>query len=235
MNDIPPDRRSTHELYEQFRDAGQRKAKLDRAVRRRRWIQHVPGPVLGAVLAFLVVGSGIAVGTKVFDGDDGTTLHGDKGAPGSVQAAPADRRLARASVADPTVGGARWGLLIYQNTRGDTCVAAGRLVGNRVGRVSGGHFAAYAGSPPGAQCPTATHDPLMLMQKHYRIGDEVRTLVYGVADRTVTTLRLAGASGPIPIAPDGSFLIVGIGNHPFLNRHLRITRGTTTSDIRLRS
>jgi hypothetical protein len=235
VNDIPPDRRSTHELYEQFRHAGARKAKLDRAVRRRRWIQHVPGPVLGAVLAFLVVGSGIAVGTKVFAGDDGSTLHGDKGAPGSVRAAPADRRLARAWVQDPSAGGVRWGMLIYQNTHGDTCVAAGRLVGRHVGRVSGGRFAAYAASPAGAQCPAPTHDPLLLMQRHYRLGDQARTLIYGVADRTVTTLRLLGATGPVPIAPDGSFLIVGIGDHAFLNRRLRITRGATTSDIRLRS
>jgi hypothetical protein len=232
VSDIPPDRRSTHELYEQFRQAGARKARLDRQVRRRRWVQHVPGPVLGAVAAFLVVGGGIAVGTKVFTGDDGATLS-SRDASSEVRQAPADRRLARAATADPRVTGARWGLLSYQDTRGATCVIPGRLLGGRIGRISGGQFAAYGQSPPGAECGTPAGDPLLLWTRSYSMGDGTRELLYGIADRSVTTLRLLGSDATVPIAPDGTFLVVGVGEQAFKGRKLRVTRGGVTRDVTL--
>lgn len=232
MSDIPPERRSTHELYEQFRVAGQRKARADRQVRTRRRLQLIPGPVLGAIMGFLVVGGGFAVGTKVFTSDDGGTLTGAGRRP-EVQQAPADRRLARASIADPRVDGARWGLLVYRNTEGATCAAPGRLVGARVGRVLGGRFTAYGESPSGAQCGTPTDDPLLMWTRYYTIGDSMRELVYGIADRTVSDVRLAGSGEAVPIAPDGSFLLVGVGDRPFAGRKLRVTRNGVTRDVTL--
>jgi hypothetical protein len=232
VSDIPPDRRSTHELYEQFRVAGQRKARLDRQVRRRRRLQQIPGPALGAILGFLVVGGGFAVGTRVFDGDDGSTLP-RRDTPAEVQQAQADRRLARATTADPRVSGARWGLLVYQNTEGATCAAPGRLVGARVGRVLGGRFAAYGDSPSGAQCGRPTDDPLLMWTRYYTIGDSTRELVYGIADRTVTDVRLADSGEPVPIAPDGTFLLVGVGERPFAGRKLRVTRDGVARDVTL--
>jgi hypothetical protein len=232
VSDIPPERRSTHELYEQFRVAGARKARLDRQVRRRRRLQLIPGPVLGAVLGFLVVGGGFAVGTKVFTGDDGTTLpSGDAGT--EVRQAPADRRLARATSADPRVAGARWGLLVYHDTAGATCAAPGRLVGERVGRVLGGRFTAYDQSPSGAQCGTPADDPLLIWTRYYPIGDSTRELVYGIADRTVSDVRLAGSGTAVPIAPDGTFLLVGVGDRPFAGRRLRVTRAGVVRDVTL--
>jgi hypothetical protein len=232
VRDIPPERRSTNELYEQFRDAGERKARLDRKVRRRARLQQIPGPVLGAVLAFLLVGGGVAIGPEVFTSDTGATLTG-RGGSGEVRQAPADRRLARAAVTDPRVAGARWGLLIYQDTQGQTCAAPGRLVGGEVGIVQGGRFSAYAQSPPGAQCGRPTQSSLLAWVRYYRIAEQKRSLLYGVADRTVTDLRIIGASTPVPIAPDGSFLVVGVGDHAFHGSTLRVTSGATTKDIKL--
>lgn len=232
MSDIPPDRRSTHELYEQFRVAGERKARLDRKVRTRRRLQMVPGPALGAILAFLVVGGGFAVGTKVFISDDDTTLTSRDGGT-EVRQAPADRRLARATVADPGIAGARWGMLVYQGATGRTCVMPGRLVGGRIGRVVGGQFAAYGASPPGATCGEPATDPLLLWTRTYPMGDSRRGLVYGIADRTVTEMRLADSGEAVPIAPDGTFLLVGIGEQPFKGRKLRVTRDGVTRDVPL--
>ncbi|WP_027006351.1 hypothetical protein [Conexibacter woesei] len=232
MSDIPPDRRSSHELYEQFRVAGARKARLDRQVQRRRRLQLIPGPVLGAVLGFLVVGGGFAVGTKVFTGDDGTTLTGRDGGA-QVRQAPADRRLARASTEDPSVAGARWGLLTYQNTNGATCVVPGRLVGDRVGRVEDGRFAAYDASPPGAMCGVPAREPLLLWTRSMATGDGARAVLYGIADRSVTALRMTRGDAPVPIAPDGTFLVVGAGEQAFRGRTLRVTRGGVTRDVAL--
>jgi hypothetical protein len=232
VSDIPPDRRSTHELYEQFRVAGQRKARLDRQVRRRRRLQQIPGPVLGAVLGFLVVGGGFAVGTKVFTSDDGTTI-ASRDAGRQVRQAPADRRLARATAADPRVEDARWGLLVYQNTAGATCVVPGRLVDAHIGRVQGGRFAAYGADPSGAMCGTTTREPLLLWTRSFAIGDATRTALYGIADRTVTDVRLADSGEAVPIAPDGTFLLVGVGDRPFAGRRLRVTRGGVARDITL--
>jgi hypothetical protein len=232
VSDIPPERRSTHELYEQFRVAGQRKARLDRQVRRQRWIQHVPGPVLGAVVAFLVVGGGVAVGTRAFTSDDGTTLTG-RGGAGEVTQAPADQRLARAVSDDPHVSGARWGLLVYRNTTGATCAVPGRLIGGRIGRVDGGRFAAYGESPPGAACGRPASEPLLLWRRNFPMGDEVRRVLFGIADRSVTEMRVVGSDAPVPIAPDGTFVLVGAGEQAFRGRALRVTRDGVTRDVPL--
>jgi hypothetical protein len=232
VSDIPPERRSTHELYEQFRVAGARKARLDRQVRRRRRLQLIPGPVLGAILGFLVVGGGFAVGTKVFTGDDGTTLAGHDGGA-QVRQAPGDRRLARASTADPSASGARWGLLTYQNTDGATCMVPGRLVGERVGRVEDGRFAAYDASPPGAMCGVPARAPLLLWTRSFATGDGARAVLYGIADRSVTTLRMTRGDTPVPIAPDGTFVVVAAGAQAFRGRALRVTRGGVTRDLPL--
>ena len=69
--------------------------------------------------------------------------------------------------------------------------------------------------------------------RYYTIGDSTRQLVYGIADRTVSDVRLADSGEAVPIAPDGSFLLVGVGDRPFAGRKLRVTRDGVTRDVTL--
>jgi hypothetical protein len=232
---IPPDRRSTHELYEQFRAAGERKAKADRALRRRAWFAHVPGPALGAVLAFLVVGGGVAVGTKVFTADDDAPLKGEPRQSTSLQPAANDRRLAQAVVADPKVAGARWAMLVYPDGTGATCATAGRLIDGRVGRVVGGRFRAYPDHVSGAACSDVSADHATVTERYYSIADERRTLLFGVVDRTVTGLSVEheGTETPVAIAADGTYLAVGSGDGAFAGQRLKIVRGSAIKTIDL--
>ena len=233
MKDIPPDRRSTHELYEQFREAGARKARIQRQVRRRALLQHVPGPALGAVLAFLVVGGGIAVGTKVFVADDAPVV-GD-GDPGrDVGRSPGDQRVAQATAIDPVVGRARWGMRVYTNDQGASCAVAGRLVGARVGRVVDGRFHEYPDDVVNA-CNDLSTDHASVVKRPDAIDDQPRVLLFGVVDRTVTALAYGppDAPAPLPVAADGSYLVLAAGTHPFAGQVLRVTRGTESKDISL--
>jgi hypothetical protein len=222
VSHIPPDRRSTHELYEQFREAGQRKAKAQRAARRRTWVSQVPGPALGAVLAFLVVGGGIAVGTKVFTSDE-APLKGDPSPGADVRRAPGARQLAQAVVDDPSVAGARWGVRVYPNDRGDTCVTGGRYVDGRVGREVSGQFREYGTDVQGL-CTDLASEHASVVLRSYSVASEQRTLVYGVVDRTVRGVALGprGNPKPVPVAPDGSYLVVGRGPEAFKGQELVI-------------
>jgi hypothetical protein len=233
VSDIPPDRRSSHELYEQFRIAGERKARIERQVRRRTWVRYVPGPVVGALLAFLVVGSGIAVGTKVFTSDDAPIKH-DSGVSTDAQRVPGDRRVADAVAVDPAARGARWGMRISINNKGATCAAAGRRFDDRVGRVIAGTFREYPDDVVNGCADLSTAHVIVALR-----GDAVdtahRTLLFGVVDRTVTGLAVVRANQdePVAIAPDGTYLVVRPSDRAFADTQLRITRGPTTKTITL--
>ncbi|WCB92520.1 hypothetical protein DSM104299_01216 [Baekduia alba] len=233
MRDIPPDRRSTHELYEQFRQAGERRAKVERQVRRRTWIQHVPGPALGAVLAFLVVGGGIAVGTKVFV-SDAPPLHHDSDPGRGVTRAPADRRVAQATAADPAVAGARWGMRVFSNDTGATCAVAGRRVGGHVGRVANGQFRDYPDDVAN-NCADLAQAHVAAIVRGDTIDNAQRTLLFGMVDRTVTELAVGrdGDLQPIDVAPDGTYLMVADGANAFADHELRVTRGAERKTITL--
>ncbi|HEY6758199.1 MAG TPA: hypothetical protein VI318_01870 [Baekduia sp.] len=237
--DIPPDRRSTHELYEQFRAAGVRKTRVQRQRQRRvagsgGWARHVPGPALGAIAAFLAVGGGLAVGTRVFVSDDGSAVRGD-GSPGhDITRAPGDRRVAQATAVDPEVADARWGIRAYTNDQGATCLIAGRLLGGRVGRVVDGHFEEYPDDAVSV-CNDLSAEHIATVKRPDTIDNHARVLLFGLVDRTVTGLSYGprDALKPLTVAPDGSYLVAGIGTHPFAGQVLQVSRGAATKEYLL--
>ncbi|HWH94520.1 MAG TPA: hypothetical protein VNT03_11725 [Baekduia sp.] len=106
MPDVPPDRRATHELYLQLREAGRQKAAAQRATRRRPVLRAgLLAPALSAILAVFVLGGAVALGTKVFTHDGGSRPTGRAvgdvvhyAAAGSAQATSARRRRAQPTI-----------------------------------------------------------------------------------------------------------------------------------------
>jgi hypothetical protein len=223
---VPPDRQSTHALYEELERAGRRMAAERRPARRRApWRSGALAPALSALLAILVVGGGVAVGTKVFTADD-DPLPSDSGAPADVRHAPSDAHVAQATSRDPVDARARWGLRLYPNGRGDTCVLAGRLQDGRLGRVLDGRFSELPAGAPGF-CTDLEAEHAMVVTRGATAGTGPRALLYGAVDRTVTGLSLGrpGAERPVTIAPDGTYLVVGVGAFAFRGQQLVIARG----------
>jgi hypothetical protein len=209
----------------------ERAAEMAASRRRHRRVGTV-GPAVGAGLAFLVVGGGLAIGTKVFIADNGSVGAGPR-PPERVQRAPGDRRLAEASAADPTEGG-RWGLRLYTSAGGKTCVLAGRVVAGRLGLVQSGKFTELKGNAPGL-CGDLGGTHLVATGRSYAVTNGARTLFYGVADRTISEVAIgrAGRFESIPLAADGSFIVVKRGIQAFRGSALRVrgTSGTSVTQI----
>jgi hypothetical protein len=206
----------------------ERAAEMAASRRRHRRVGAV-GPAVGAGLAFLVVGGGLAIGTKVFTADNGSVGAGPR-PPERVQRAPGDRRLAQASVVDPTETSAHWGLRLYTSAQGKTCVLAGRVVAGRLGIVQSGKFTELRANAPG-QCVDLSPSHLIATTRSYAARNGARSLFYGVGDRTVTALAVgrAGRFTNVPIAADGSFILVRPGVQAFRGMQLRVRRTGGTS------
>jgi hypothetical protein len=232
MSRIPPEHEAARSLEASFRRLGEERA----AARRPRRSPRPFGRVAVTALAVLLGVSAAAAGTKVFM-NDGGTVGTESRPPGSLKRAPADRRLAQASVPDPT-DKAQWGLRLYTNAGGDTCVVAGRRAGGRIGVVGGGSFAELPASAPGT-CTDLDRVHVLVTLRRY--GDAVvpggRTVVYGVTDRTTTSLAIrtsARRSQPLPIAPDGTFIAVLNGAGMLRNAKLVIDGAGGRSEQALR-
>jgi hypothetical protein len=219
---IPPEHTAAKSLENAFRVLGEERARGRPGRRRASASTRV---VLAALTSVLVV-AGVATGTKVFTGDGGALRPDDAGLTGvhgRVEPAPDDRQLAQATAPDPTQP-QRWGLRLSKSASGYTCLTLGRVVGGRLGVIRDGQFKELP-ARSGGMCAAIDADHVVMAVRIYASGGDARqrNVVYGAVDRTVRTVRVLSVQGrttPVPIAPDGTFLVVRAGDNPFHLAHL---------------
>jgi hypothetical protein len=201
------DRTADRVLYESF----VQRAERDRSPARRR-MRRAAIAAAFVVGAPLVVGGG-AVATKAFLGDDKPVTESK---PGSGFArSPADRRSGAARAKDPD-NSTVWGVRLYFNKSGDSCVLPG-AVGPKgdLGRVKDGKFMPFAEGSPG-ECHDM-RDHLFVASRTFLDVAVPRTVLFGVTDRSVQRLELVSANGerkPVPVALDGSYVLPLPGRRP---------------------
>jgi hypothetical protein len=220
-------------LEDTFREAGKQKEtartaegrqlRPKRFVRRgvgRRWL----GPVVGAITAFGVVGAGVAISTGVFTDHDRSAGSGPK-PPDDIRHAPGDAYRGNAVAADPADPTLRWGVGVYPSQNGrDTCLLAGRIRGQDLGAQQNGRFSSLSKDAPGL-CDDIDERHAIFATRSYFNATGDRALLYGLVDRTVTSLRLesSDASKDVNVANDGTFIVVVAGSHGFRGQQFEIT------------
>jgi hypothetical protein len=230
MTKIPPEREATRSLEQSFRQLGEERRREQRRSRGPRRT----GSALAIAGAVICIGAAGATGTKVFLADGGSQSTGPD-VPDRLKRAPADRRLAQARAADPREP-YPWGLRAYVGAKGDSCILIGRVVGARLGDVRSGRFKETPVGAPALCTPLEDH-ALVTIRKYGDVSiPRGRTVLYGVVDRTITRLGLRTLTRPvtrIPIAADGSFVLVMMGVKPLRHTQLRIQHsdGRVTSRI----
>jgi hypothetical protein len=94
--------------------------------------------------------------------------------------------------------------------------------------LNGTRFSVLGTDTPGA-CVDPARQHLLVAWRIHPGNGSARTVVYGIADRTVTSLVLAidGRRDAVPIASDGTYLKVIIGRYPWRRAlvHARTTTG----------
>jgi hypothetical protein len=228
---ISSERPAARALEDSFRLLGEQRAHARRP--RRRLVVHGPRVVVIALTALLLVAVA-ATGTKIFLGDGGVLDPDASGLGGRLAPAPAYRQLAQASARDP-VDHRPWGLRTFKSAGGETCLALGRVVGNRLGVVAVGQFKELPARTSGVCGPLARQHLVMTSRVYFDPAiDGGRTVLYGIADRTVTRLALqteAGSSVALPIAADGTFLVVRTGTKGFAGKRL-VAAGSAGRQVR---
>lgn len=224
MRKLPKDHTFSRHLKDRFRELGQ-----SHAAQRRRPRWQIPRPLLVAG-GVALLGGGVAVGRTEFTTDE-QPVSGEHKPPANIAPDPHDRRLSSLRVTDP-IGGPPWSVRLYSGAKGRQCIVLGQVRHDELGMVRLGGFHPYPANVPGTCSPNASQ-PLIFVQ--HEIGSVLgaRSFVYGVVNREVGALALRGRDGPsesLPIAPDGTFLVVrkGIGR-------LHGYRLTARVDGRLRS
>lgn len=219
MSQIPPEHTAARALEDAFRTLGEAR-KRNRANARQPW-RHVsrrlPRAAFAALTGLMLVAVA-ATGTKVFLGDGGELPADSAGIQGRLTPAPAYRQLAQASVRDP-IDHRAWGIRTFQSARGETCLALGRVAGNRLGAVRVGQFKELPARTSGVCGPLERQHLVMTSRVYFDSAiDGGRTVLYGIADRSITSLRLQPSTGrgaAVPIAPDGTFVVVRTGTTAF--------------------
>ncbi len=220
-------------LEDTFREAGMRKeAERETGERqlgtlrspgrgvRRRWL----GPALGAITAFGVVGAGVAISTDVFTADGGSVGSGPK-PPVETRHAPGDAYRGNAVAVDPDRRAVRWGVGVYPSRdHRQTCVVAGRVRGESLGVEQDGRFTGLSKDVPGYCDFVNGRHTIFTTRSYFKVAGD-RTLLYGYADRTVKSMRLGlpGALKQLPIASDGTFIVVADGPYALRGQQLVIT------------
>jgi hypothetical protein len=218
--------REAGEQMEAARTAGERQPRPKRSVRRgvgRRWL----GPVIGAITAFGVVGAGVAISTGVFTGHGRSAGSGPK-PPDDIRHAPGDAYRGNAVAADPADPTLRWGVGVYPSQNGrDTCLLAGRIRGQDLGAEQNGRFSSLSKDAPGL-CDDIDERHAIFATRSYFNATGDRALLYGLVDRTVTSLRFGspGALKGVDVANDGTFIVVVAGSHGFRGQQFEITTST---------
>jgi hypothetical protein len=223
-------------LEDTFREAGAKKEAAreveERQARRRRSPgrglgRRSLGPVLGAITAFSVVGAGVAISTDVFLADGGST-GSDPKPPSETRHAPGDAYRGNAVAVDPTKPALRWGIGVYPSRNGrDTCLLAGEVRGQGLGVEDNGRFTSLSKEAPGI-CDDVDLRHAIFTTRSVLNAIGERTLLYGLVDRTVTSLRL-GMSGELKdldVANDGTFIVVAAGSRGLRDQQFEITSAT---------
>lgn len=226
MSRIPPEHTAARALESSLRTLGEQRAQARRP--RRRAFRYAPRVAVTALTALMLVAVA-ATGTKVFLGDGGTVEPDPAKLAGGLDPAPSHRRLAAAWAADP-VTDQRWGLRLFENANGDTCLTLGRVVGGRLGVVRQGQFKELPARATGMCAPLEERHVVMAVRD---FTDSVvagsRSVLYGIVDRTVTGLELRAASGsssPVAVKADGTFVVVRPGWKAFRQTQLAIESST---------
>lgn len=211
---------------EAARAAGARQPAAGRSAGRgigRRWL----GPVIGAITAFGVVGGGVAISTGVFTGDGGSVGAGPQ-PPEETRHAPGDAYRGDAVAVDPMRPTLRWGIGVYPSQNGrDTCLLAGRVRGQGLSAEQNGRFSSLSNDAPGL-CGDLDERHAIFTTRSYFNATGDRALLYGLVDRTVTSLRLGppGALKDLDVANDGTFIVVAKGPLGFRGQQFEITSAT---------
>lgn len=220
--------REAGQQMEAARSGGERQPATRDAARRgvgRRWL----GPVIGAISAFGVVGGGVAISTDVFTADGGSAGSGPK-PPEETRHAPGDAYRGNALAVDPTRPGVRWGVGVYPSQNGrDTCLLAGRVRGQSLGVEQDGRFTSLSKDAPGS-CADLDAGHAIFKTRSYFSATGDRALLFGLVDRTVTSLRLgsSGALKDLDVANDGTFIVVVVGSRGFRDQQFEITTASGT-------
>jgi hypothetical protein len=229
--EIPPEHTALKSLEQTFRTAGEEKQRVRRLERRR-----TRRRAMFATVAAIAAASGsAAIATNVFD-NDGPPVRAGDAAVGKLAPAPADRRLALATVADP-VERHGWGVRIYQGRTGETCAVAGRLLRGRLGVIQNGRFSELPAGVPG-QCADLAVEHALVTARSYGAGSTAgaaRTVVYGIVDRTVTRIGI-GRTAPgrqIPVAADGTFVYVLQGARALTGQRAFVARADEVRSLQL--
>lgn len=235
MTRIPPEHTAARALEDSFRALGQER-KRARADVRQPWRQvsrRLPRAAVAALTGLMLVAVA-ATGTKVFVGDGGELPTDAAGVQARLAPAPAHRRLAQASARDPLDHRA-WGVRTFQNARGETCLALGRVVGKRLGAVRIGQFKELPARTSGVCGPLDRQHLVMTSRVYFDSAiDGGRTVLYGIVDRSITKLGLRSASGRgtvVPIAPDGTFVVVRTDTAAFAHDRL-VAEGSAGRQVR---
>jgi hypothetical protein len=188
------------------------------------------GPVIGTLTAFCVVGAGVAISTDIFSADHGSVSSGPK-PPDETRHAPGDAYRGNAVAVDPLRPALRWGVGVYPSQNGrDTCLLAGRVRGRGLGVEQDGRFTSLNKDAPGL-CDDIDARHVIFTTRSYFNATGDRTLLYGLADRTVRSLRLGppDALKELEVASDGTFIVVVSGPNALRDQQFEIT-GTTGTE-----
>jgi hypothetical protein len=231
MTRIPAKYPAARALEDSLRTLGEQRAPAKRP--RRRFTVDGPRVVVIALTALLLVAVA-ATGTKVFLGDGGVLDADSPGLGGRLTPAPAYRQLAQASARDP-IDHRPWGLRTFKSANGETCLALGRIVGNRLGVVAVGQFKELPARTSGVCGPLARQHLVMTSRVYFDSAVHGgRTVLYGIVDRTVVRLVLqpkASDGVALPIAADGTFIVVRTGTKGFAGHRL-IANGSAGRQVR---
>lgn len=211
MTKIPPEHTAAKSLEHSFRALGEERSRARGPAPHRR----VTRVVVPAAISVLAV-AGVATATKVLDGDGDAVpsdRQGLRGLQGRVEPDPGYRTVAQAASADPA-GGRRWGMRVFRSAAGETCLAVGRVAGDRLGVVRNGQFSELPTRTAGA-CGPLERDHVVLGDRNYADADVPggRTILFGAVDRTITAVavRAGGVSTPLRVGADGTFILVRKG------------------------
>jgi hypothetical protein len=237
MSRIPDHRPAARALEESFRQLGEERALTDAPPERERQRRRRPRGttrVLVIAITALMLAAVAATGTKVFLADGGS-VPDEKQVPTQLRQAPAYRQLAQARAKDPSER-VPWGVRVYTGASGQSCIIPGRVVGNRLGDVRNGRFTEIPSGAP-AICASLDREHVLVLARRYSALAVAggRSAVFGIVDRTVTRLRIVSAQGDsaaVPIAADGTFIVIRKGLRAFHSAQV-VVDGSTGHTVKL--